>query len=452
MSAKEIKFPEGFLWGTAVCSHQVEGHNEHSDWWAWEQIPGKITDGSVSGPACDMLHRYPEDFAFMEKLGLNSFRFSIEWARIEPRKGQYSEEAILHYENVLKELHKRGIKPCVTLYHWVLPKWMADEGGWTNSQSVKWFGDYVRLVIDRLAPYIDIWCTLNEPMVPVLASYLGGVFPPEKKDPILAGKVFKNLLRVHGNAYHDIMKSAEQRGVRARTEVGIAMAVADVVPIHPENPIDKGLHRALRYCHNTAFIDAIETGKVPLPFGLYEVIPGLAKTQTYVGVNYYTRFRVEFPPKFGAQIGFSSLALDPDTEKTEMGYEVYPQGFYNVIMDAATRYGRPVYILENGIADVTDNQRPSYILRHLAQIDRAMKDGADVRGYFHWSFIDNFEWKEGYRTKFGLVAYDPQTFERTPRKSAFMYGEIAKSGRITDALIAEYAPHAADEVWNPKKS
>ncbi|MFA6450359.1 MAG: glycoside hydrolase family 1 protein [bacterium] len=442
MSDRAKEFPKDFLWGTAVCSHQAEGHNVNSDWWAWEQ-EGKIDDGTVSGPASDMLNRYPEDFELMESLGYNSFRLSVEWARIEPERGKYSEEALAHYENVMKEMRKRNIKVCLTLYHWVLPKWMADSGGWTNSNSIRWFREYVRRVVYRLYDYVDIWCTLNEPMVPVLASYVGGVFPPEKKNPILAGMVFRNLLRAHSAAAGLIRDAAAARRDSDDPKIGIAMALADVQPVNPDNILDRKLHELMGYFHNEAFLQAMHTGK---PFGVGATIPGLKGSFTYIGANYYTRFRLDILQGKKIDRLEDLLYLPEGAETTEMGYEVYPTGFYNVLKSISA-YGVPIYVTENGIADSTDEKRPGYILRHLNQVHRAISDGIDVRGYFYWTYIDNFEWKYGFSKKFGLVAMEPGTLNRLPRRSAYLYGKIAKAGKLTPEMAREYAPDVESELW-----
>lgn len=438
---KSIKFPKDFLWGTAVCSHQAEGHNIHSDWWEWEQ-EGKIEDGTVSGAAADMLNRYPEDFAFMKDLGLNAFRMSVEWARIEPERGKYSKDALDHYERVFKELKKNNMKICLTLYHWVLPKWVADRGGWTNPESVRWFREFVRHVVYRFFDYVDLWCTLNEPSAPILAGYIGGLFPPEKKNPIEAAIAYKNLLRAHSEAARLINEASVLRGAGTPL-IGIAMALADIEPKNPGSVIDTKLHDVMRLIHNRLFLDAIKTG-TPFPGG--REIPGLKGSFTYIGVNYYTRFRLDIvPPRVYSRVE-DLLYLPDGTETTEMGYEVYPPGFYDVFKEMS-RYEVPMYVTENGIADSTDEKRPGYLLRHLAQMHRAIEDGMDIRGYFQWTYIDNFEWRYGFSKKFGIVALEPDTLNRLPRRSAYMYGRIASAGEITKELVREYAPQAESEIW-----
>jgi len=448
MADNIIQFPGDFLWGTAVCSHQAEGHNEHSDWWAWEQR-GKIKDGTVSGPACDMYNRYPEDFQIMEDLGLGAFRLGVEWARIEPERGRYDSDAIQHYVDVLKEMKKHGLKVCLTLYHWVLPKWVADEGGWTSPDSVRWFRGFCHRVVDALFDDVDLWCTLNEPMCPLVAGYILGEFPPEKRNFFKARTVFKNLLKAHLEAYTLIRNRARQKDLAEEPLIGIAQALSYYEPRNPDNPLSAKFVEALDFIQNWSFTQAMETGRIPFPWGFNEGIPGLAGSFNYMGANYYTRTRLRVPDKFPTEIE-DILYLPDGTETTEMGYEVYPPGFYNVLMQLS-QYGVPIYVTENGIADETDRQRPSYILRHLAQVRRAMDDGADIRGYFHWSYIDNFEWKEGFSKHFGLVGVEPGTLDRKIRPSAYMYGDIAKTNRITEDMVKKYAPEAAREIWHPEQ-
>jgi beta-glucosidase len=444
---KAIRFPEGFLWGTAVCSHQAEGNNVNSDWWEFEQNSGKIKDGSVSGAACDIWNRYIEDFDYMRDIGLNAFRMSVEWARIEPRRGEWDLDALAHYADMLRALKDRGLSVCLTLMHFVLPKWVADAGGWAWSESPSRFRAYVKRVVEALGGYVDIWCTLNEPMGPIIAGYLVGAFPPQKINPLQAAAAFKNMLRGHAQAAEVIRGHAQANNAPA-PPIGIAMALIDIEPVHPQNVIENTVAGACDFIHNKAFLDAMTTGKVPFPFGMGETIPGLAGSFNYIGAQYYTRSRLNPKPRLRLNPEFTDiLYLPPGAETTEMGYEVYPPGLYRCLMDISS-YGVPIYITENGIADATDHQRPRYILTHLAQAQRAIRDGADIRGYFYWTYIDNFEWLEGWRTKFGLVAMDPVTLDRKPRPSAKLYSEIARANGITHDMLERFAPEAYDAVFN----
>jgi beta-glucosidase len=445
MEKEPITFPDDFIWGTAVCSHQAEGHNVHSDWWEFEH-QGKIKDGAVSGPAADMLNRYPEDFALMEQYGYNGFRLSVEWARIEPEQGRFSEEALLHYENVMKEMRKRNIKVCLTLYHWVLPKWVADSGGWTAPGCVRWFQRYVRRVVQRLFPYVDLWCTLNEPTAPLFAGYVAGVFPPEKRSWPLACRVYRNLLRAHVAAHTEIMQESEKLGADKQPLIGIAHAINYVEPRNPDNPVESKIHEFFDFMHNRVFVESMKTGCIPFPFGIGEKIHGLAGSYSYMGVNYYYRMTLQLPKKWPPGDLIDFLYVE-GRETTGMGYESFPPGFYEVLK-YMSGFDVPLYITENGCADADQDDvlRRRYLVRHLAQMHRAIKDGMDIRGYFQWSYIDNFEWLYGFEKKLGLFALEPGTLNRIPRPSATMYGRIAKNG-ITPGLVREFAPSVETELW-----
>lgn len=444
-----IRFPNGFLWGTTVSSHQVEGHNVHSDWWEFEHKGGKIKDGTVSGPACDMWNRYIEDFDRMQEMGLSALRMSVEWARIEPRPGEYDEEALEHYMEMLRALKERGIAVCLTLHHFTNPKWVSDAGDWAARDVVKWFRAYTRRVVDALFDYVDLWVTLNEPMGPIVNGYLLGMMPPEIRNPLKARAAFRNMLRAHAAAAEVIRRHANEKNADRRPLIGITAALAHYEPVNPKNPVETRLMDTVRFLMNHAFLDAMATGKVSPPFGLGETIHGLAGSFNYIGANYYSRSRLAPIPKLKLQWPpdlTQFLYLPPGTETTEMGWEVYAPGFYHVLRDMSRRYKVPIYVTENGIADGTDTKRPRYILTHLTQMHRAISDGADIRGYFHWSFIDNFEWLEGWRPKFGLIAMDPKTLDRLPRRSAAMYSKIARANAITPEMVGRYAPEAAGEI------
>lgn len=446
MSGKTLRFPEGFLWGTSVCSHQAEGNNVNSDWWEFEHR-GKIKDGTVSGIACDMWNRYGEDFEFMQRMGWNAFRMSVEWARIEPRRGEWDAAALEHYAEMLRTLKARGISVCLTLHHFVLPKWMADAGGWVNPDSVRLFREYTRRVVDALFDYVDIWVTLNEPMGPVIGGYFIGMMPPEKINPIQGMAAFRHLLRAHGAAAEVIRRRQNEKDANRTPLIGIAAALVHLEAVDEKNLIETRILDVIRHFHNYAFLDALATGKVPFPFGTGETIHGLQGSCTYLGVNYYSRYRMARKLKWPKEMG-DLLYLPPGTETTEMGYEVYPPGFHGVLMDMWERYKLPIYVTENGIADGSDTQRPRYILTHLAQVERTIRDGADIRGYFYWTFIDNFEWLEGWRPKFGLLGMKPDTLERVPRQSAYLYSEIARANAVTEEMAARYAPDAAENVFD----
>lgn len=439
MDLAKLVFPQGFLWGTATAGHQVEGHNIHSDWWTFEQ-QGKINDGTVSGPACDAWNRYDDDFAQMRELGYPAYRLGIEWARIEPRPGQWDGEAVAQYRRMLDSLKSNGIAICLTMYHWVLPQWVADAGGWTNDETVVLFERYCRFIVDQFAEYPALWCTLNEPMVPLLSGYVIGYFPPGKKDIGAARRVFVNLLKAQAAAYRAVHSVATPGRTGRSPLAGIAAALS-FVQSGSSSPITRWQARLWDSLTNTAFLEAMKTGKVPFPWGRGQAVPGLKGAYDFMGVNYYQRVTIGTRFRHPGTL-FAEQRIPEGTETTEMGWEVCPEGFHHVIMDTWRRMSVPIYVLENGISDADDDQRPSYLVRHLAELHRAIQDGADVRGYFHWSFMDNFEWREGFSKKFGLLEVDfsDPALPRRLRPSAGLYSRIIRENGLTGEMLERYAP------------
>lgn len=431
------KFPAGFLWGTATAGHQVEGDNRHSNWWAHEQQPG----WEASGRACDMWNRYPEDHALMAAHGHGVYRLGIEWARVEPREGAFDADALAHYRTMLDDLQRRGIQVCLTLNHWVLPAWFAARGGWLARTALASWERFLRVVVPALAPAVDLWITLNEPMVPVLAGYVLGHHPPCRVAPGEAARVFRKLLRAHVLAYqlvHELVPDAQ---------VGFAGAVQHVETYHSaglrrllERPL-AGLFKQVSY---GAWEQSLLEGRVALPFGRWQRIPGLAGSYDFVGVNYYTRISAGFVRGSLSNVKKGAFACPAGIETTQMGWQVYPPGFHAVLCAAHRRFGKPIYVTENGCAAEDDALRRRYLVTHFAQLARAIDDGADVRGYFLWSLFDNFEWREGYEPKFGIVAvdFDDPALPRRPRPSAELYREVIAANALTPEIAERYAPGA----------
>ncbi|MCR4427339.1 MAG: glycoside hydrolase family 1 protein [Firmicutes bacterium] len=427
---KGFSFPEGFLWGAATAGHQIEGNNTASDWWAWE--PGKIQDGSTSGLACDSWNRWEEDFDLMRSMGLNAYRMGIEWSRVEPRPGEWDDAAFDRYEQMMKGLESRGIAVCLTLYHWVLPKWVADMGGWENPATVDRFAAFCGQVVARLGQYPALWCTLNEPMVYVLFSYITGHFPPEKRSLRAARIVLRHLLLGHVEAFN-IIRSESPPGQDAM--IGVAHNMAYFKPAR-RNLLDLLVAGFQRRALNATIIEALATGVAPGPVGNGVAVPGLARAFTYMGVNYYFSRTVAFRLN-GLANGFSAEVIPADAVRTDFGWPICPEGFFHVLSDVKS-LGVPVYILENGISDRADALRPKYIVDHLREVRRAIDSGVDVRGYFHWTLADNFEWRAGYSQKFGLYAIDraDPALARIPRQSAEIYGKIARANGVTDEIAS----------------
>ena len=413
------KFAKDFLWGAATAAQQVEGGNNNNDWHEWE-LAGKTKD--PAGIADDFYHRYGEDFDIAKSLGHTAFRLSIEWSRIEPSEGVYSETEIEHYREVLQAAHERGLKTFVTLHHFTTPLWATHQGGWLNPKSVEWFGDFTAHVAEGMGDLVDFWLTLNEPNVRVLTGYVAGVEPPGETNVQDAVLALSYLLKGHARAYHVI------HSFYPDAKVGFAHHMRVMQGEHWYNPIDDILASLLSNFWNQQILDAMTTGHlhlhIPFLFNHDEKWPELAHTLDFVGVNYYTRDLIAFDPKSPELF---RLAVNPKGKYSDAGMEIYPQGFYSVLQIAGS-YGLPVYITENGVADSSDSTRKQFICDHLQQMANAMEDGVDVRGYLHWAMMDNWEWTLGFAPRYGLVEIDyANNLARKVRPSALALREIIQS-------------------------
>lgn len=430
----EVKFPKDFLWGTAMSSHQAEGGNIFNDWWAWEQ-KGKILNKQVSGDACNHYEMYKKDFEMMEQMHHNSHRISIEWSRIEPTEGNFNQSEIDHYRKVLLDLKKRGIKPVVTLWHFTLPHWFAKQGGFLQKEGRLKFLRYARRVVEELGDLIDIWCTINEPFVYANFGYNEGTWPPGQKKFFRMLKVIKELLHVHIDAYQLIKETYRNNGW-GKTMVGFAKSFIWFDAVNKRGLYNKLVTEIYRYFYNKLYFKPFYTGKYSLLLGGGK-IHDAKDSLDYIGINYY--FRCECRIDIWKNPFKVHLQPAADVEKTLFNWEVFPDGLYHLTKLVHRKLHKPVLITENGISTLDDDQRISYIVRHLDAINRAMAEGADVMGYMYWSFLDNFEWVEGYTQPFGLIAFNHKTFERMPKKSAQVYSEICKNGTVTNAMFNKYA-------------
>jgi beta-glucosidase len=416
-----LTFPENFLWGSAVSGHQIEGANKHSDWWHWELATPEQPE---SGMAVDYWNRFEEDHELLAAMGHQAFRIGIEWARVEPRKGEFDRAAIEQYRRMLDSLRRHGIKICLTLHHWVLPHWVAEQGDWVNPATVGHFLQYVGVILDELGEFPELWITLNEPMVALLAGNLSGDFPPQRRSVAAFRKAARNMLRAHAGAYRLIHQKI------AAARVGIAMAYPYMAPW--ESPGLRGWYerQAERFLHELLFRAwdrSVHSGRLHPFFGRGK-IDGLEDSIDFCGVNYYFRMSLRFAWKKW-RTGFLDIDSIPrGVETTDMGWQIWPEGLSKILDEVWGLDGKPIYITENGIADADDQKRPGYLTGHLRQIHAALQKGIPVEGYFHWSFIDNFEWKEGFEMKFGLVAVDraDPALKRRPRPSAQLYSQIIR--------------------------
>lgn len=416
------RFPNAFLWGAATSAHQVEGGNQDSDWADWEQ-QGRLKESS--GLTCDHYRRFREDFDLARSLGHNAHRFSVEWARVEPENGRINEAVLLHYREVVEALRERGLEPVVTLNHFTLPRWVAREGGWTSPYFVRYFLKFATLISDHLAGSVRYWVTVNEPMVLLYMGYVKGIWPPGEHSFEKAWEMIKNVVRAHTETYH--MLHARRRNAW----VGMAEHLRVYDPYMSFMPTDWFTVWLRRFFFNGFLLKACTSGFPDFPGLRPSWLKEARDTFDYIGVNYYSRDFVQFriSPIYGAEK--AGPFLKDVEERNSLGWEIYPEGLYRVLTDLK-KYRRPVFILENGVATKQDERRIVFIRKHLKAVSRAIQDGVDVRGYFHWSLMDNFEWADGFDPRFGLVEVDYKTLKRHPRSSADYFARICRTGEIPD--------------------
>jgi beta-glucosidase len=424
-----------FLWGVATSSHQIEGGNTNNDWWDWEQIPGKIRDGTRSGDACASWERWAEDLDLIRGLGLNAYRLSIEWSRIEPAAGRYDDTALQRYRAMLEGCRTRGITPIVTLHHFTNPRWFAASGGWEERANLAHFERYARHLGSALGDLVDLWITINEPEVFGFYAYDAGLFPPGMRDRSRALAVIANLLEAHGLASQALRDTdrVDADGDGKATLIGAAKHWVLLEPKSWWSTLDNFATWAQHRIFNIAVARALTGGTIDLSIpGMARVrrtVDALAGSSDFLGVNYYTRWMV-------SPVGKIPLTARKGTHVNDLGWEIYPEGIERALAECA-RFGLPLLITENGLADVEDLWRPDFIRKTLAIVDRVRGSGVDIRGYMHWSLLDNFEWMDGRMGRFGLyeVDFDAPLGPRVQRESARVYAEeVAK--RLESAAAA----------------
>lgn len=440
MPQATFHFPQGFLWGTATAAHQVEGSNTNNNWAAWEAEPGRIKNGHKSGLACDWWGgRWKEDFDRAAETGQNAHRLSIEWSRIQPRPDIWDEDALDHYRQMMRGLAQRNLTAMVTLHHFSDPLWITERGGWENDETPALFEQFAVKVVEALKEYVNLWVTINEPNVYTYGGYLNGGFPPGKNDLASAFQVTTNLVRGHAAAYRAI--HARQRTAR----VGIAQNYRSFVPAHPGLPLDTWMARFLSANFNASFPDALATGK--LRFVLKRTrIPEAAKTQDFIGVNYYSRDLVSFKP-LATRSFFHRLHYPRGADLSDTGFIAnIPEGMFEALK-WANRFQLPMIVTENGVEDADDDLRPRYTIQHIHQIWRAVNFNWPVKGYFHWSLVDNFEWERGWTQRFGLWGLDTETQARIRRPSVDVYADICQRNGISSETVQRYAPEAFSKLF-----
>lgn len=431
-------FPEGFLWGVSTASHQVEGQNYNNQWADWEKT-GHIKSGDRSDDACNWWKNPDPDFDLAQQMHLNSLRLSVEWSRIEPAPGEWDETALIRYRELLEGLHRRGIQPMVCLHHFTNPRWFEQEGAFLSPRAAELFARFTRKVVRSLGDLCRHWITFNEPNVYAAFGYVIGEFPPGRTSEIsTAMRVVSAQARAHRMAYEAIHE------LQPEAQVGWAQHYAIFQPV--SSLVDGWVARLLNQIFNETFFQLLERGHMSFPFNLLDGTAGDVKgTCDFVGLNVYSRFHVTFDIRSVSQL-FGKIFVPPDVPQGDSGVErpygeAYPPAI-RLAVERAARLGKPIYILENGVPDAEDRIRPWLLVNVLKELHKLIQEGHNVRGYFHWTLTDNFEWTEGWNLRFGLVSLDPATQRREMRHSGRLYGEIAGGNALPCRLVEEYGSAA----------
>jgi beta-glucosidase len=462
------EFPPGFLWGSATAAAQIEGGahedgKEDSIWDAFARVPGAIAGFDTPETAVDHYHRMPADVALMKQLGIQSYRFSTSWARIKPGDREPNRSGLEFYSRLVDELLSAGILPWLTLYHWDLPQTLEEAGGWANRDTAYRFRDYASLVHDVLGDRVSHWTTFNEPLCSSLIGYAAGEHAPGRQEPEAALAAIHHQHLAHGLAVGALRELGAER-------IGITLNLTNAVPNDPSDPVDIEAARRLDAIWNRAFLEPLLLGSYPSDFlqdvadhGFAERIhPGdlniISAPIDFLGVNHYHDDNVSghpLPagtpgglqptdrPKSSPFVGSEYITFPTrELPRTAMGWEVHPEGLRTLLVRLGNEYPTlpPLYVTENGASyddlvspdgRVHDEERTAYIRSHIQAISDAVADGADVRGYFVWSFLDNFEWAWGYEKRFGIVRVDYESQLRTIKDSGLEYARI-----IAGALAA----------------
>ncbi|KOV83152.1 GH1 family beta-glucosidase [Nocardia sp. NRRL S-836] len=456
---ENIVFPQGFLWGAATAAFQVEGATAvdgrtDSIWDAFCRVPGKVVGGDCGEPAADHYRRFEQDVAMMAELGLKAYRFSIAWPRVRPDGGEVNPKGLDFYQRLVDTLLAHDIVPWPTLYHWDLPQTLEESGGWTSRDTAYRFADYAAATVEALGDRVDTWTTLNEPWCSAFLGYASGVHAPGRTDPSAAVAAVHHLLLGHGLAADTI------RATVPDAKVGITLNMYPIIPVDPSDPADLDVARRLDGLQQRIFLDPLLRGEYPAdivadlePFGFSEHVRDgdldvISAPMAMLGVNYYSEHYVSASPNGSDNapspwVGVQHASFPRrDAPRTDMDWEVHPDGLTAVLLRLHHDYPRlPLYITENGAAfrddfsvngAIDDVDRTGFIASHLRAAHAAIEAGVDLRGYFCWSLMDNFEWAEGYAKRFGIVHVDYATQIRTPKMSARWFARVARD----NALVA----------------
>lgn len=456
----EVAFPATFSWGAATAGFQIETGLADTDWGVWAATPGKIQNGDLPDAGPDAFAHVAEDVAALLAAGLDGYRFSIEMARVYPTRAAFDADApdpagLAAYDGLLAALDAGGIRPMVTLHHFVWPRYMSDPAlaaspqGWERDDAPAVFGAWCRRMAARYGDRVDLWVTINEPNVEAMIGYVAGYFPPGVSDPDRLADVLRRQVSAHAACYDAIHDddATDADGDGASALVSVASHNRLYEPADPTSAADLAAVAHSRNFWNLWLLDAVVRGDVDLDFDdVVDVTadPGLVGRADYIGLNYYGTSRINAAALKLPYVGVVPAQFDLPNErpKNDLGWDIYPPGF-GVVLDEVARYGLPVYITENGIADALDVNRSRFTAEHLFEVGKAIARGIDVRGYYHWSIIDNFEWASGFCPRFGLfqVDFTDPARPRSPTSAVPMLAELATSGRLTKSAIAALPPY-----------
>ena len=417
-----FKLKEGILLGTATAATQIEGGDENNNW-ARFAAEGKVKDGTTPVRADDHYVRYKEDIDLMADMGLQIYRFGIEWSRIEPQRGVYSEEAIEHYREEIEYMLSKGIQPLLTLHHFTNPLWFEDMGAFEHKDSPEIFLSFVKKAIESFGDIVSDYITINEPNVYCTNSLLWGEWPPEKKSMASVVRAFSNMTEAHICAYRYIHEKRREMGYDD-TKVSFANHLRVFGPENEKNPLHRFFSWASEYLFQGAITTAMMTGKCRFPVLRRRGVEK-GKYYDFIGINYYSRSTVK---------GFAD-GVREDCHKNDLGWEIYHEGLIELAESLYEKYKAPIFVTENGTCDNNDSFRPRFIYDQLKLISE--RDNHITR-YYHWSFTDNFEWKEGESARFGIVHVDYETQTRTVKQSGKLYASIIKNGGVTDEAFDEF--------------
>jgi beta-glucosidase len=403
-----------FLWGVATSAFQLEG-SPHADWSSWDSILNENPD------VTNHYSMYKEDLALLKDLGVNAYRFSLEWSRIQPRENIWDASAVDHSQEIIEILKSYNVEPMLTLHHFTHPLWFIKKYPWHEDASVDKFLAFVEHIVSSIRG-VKNWITFNEPYVLLLGGYLEGCMPPGIKDPALALKALKNILYCHAKAYDIIHKTIPE------AMVSVSHNMAALAPWSRWNPLDRALATMAKHFYNHSILDAFRTGQLRIKFPFrkeYVVELPIKNKLDFFGVNYYTRVHVRFNPFKKMCVELRHHDIDGHG-LTDLGWEIHPYGLEKVLR-YASKLNVPLIITENGIATRNVQKKIDFMRKHVDAVEKSIKKGIDVRGYFYWSLIDNYEWLQGLDARFGLYKVDFKTLKRKPTNAAAYYSYLIKS-------------------------